>query len=106
MRLIGYLINTADMGPTYGGRLKVPLGLREMPERFAENGGLYGVTDSSFGKNVRPHGGYAVLFMNAAVLWSSKAFKLMIPGSRERGSRGPKMKCSYASFFAGGVYLR
>ena len=81
MRLIGYLINTADMGPTYGGRLKVPLGLREMPERFAENGGLYGVTDSSFGKNVRPHGGYAVLFMNAAVLWSSKAFKLMIPDS-------------------------
>ena len=81
MHVVGYLVGTAEMGPIYGGRLKVPLGLREMPTWFAESSGLYATTDSSFGKSARPYGGHAVIRTNAAVDWSSKAFKTVVPDS-------------------------
>jgi len=81
MHTIGYLINTAGMGPVYGGRLRIPFGLRETPPWFEEARGLYSVTDSSWGKTPRPFGGHVVMRMNAAVDWSAKAFKMVVPAS-------------------------
>ena len=81
LHMVGYLIATAQMGPVYGGRLKIPLGLKETPTWFAESSGLYAVTDSSFGKSPRPYGGHVVIRTNAAVDWSAKAFKTVVPDS-------------------------
>jgi hypothetical protein len=59
----------------------VPLGLNLCPAGFHESGGLFGSSDSSYGKAPRPHGGHVIVRCNGPVLWSSKAFKTSIPTS-------------------------
>ena len=81
MHVVGYLVATQELGLTYGGKLRVPLGLSEMPPWFEESRGLFTSADSSWGKSPRPYGGHVVMRMNAALLWSSKAFKIVIPQS-------------------------
>ena len=81
MHVIGYLVNTPDVGPVYGGKLKVPLGLGEFPAGFAEARGYFGATDSSYGKRPRPHGGHVVMRCNGPVLWSAKQMKIVVPDS-------------------------
>ena len=81
MHVVGYLVATQELGLTYGGKLRVPLGLSEMPPWFEESRGLFTSADSSWGKSPRPYGGHVVMRMNAALLWSSKAFKVVIPQS-------------------------
>lgn len=93
--VIGYLANTPNVGLTYGGSLRVPPGLKNAPARFSENGGLYCVSDSSFGRSPRPHGGHVIMRANAAILWSSKRFKTVVPDSTAEaetleGSRAAK----------------
>ena len=81
MHVIGYLVATQELGLTYGGKLRVPLGLSDMPPWFEESRGLFTSTDSSWGKSTRPYGGHVVMRTNAALIWSSKAFKTVIPQS-------------------------
>lgn len=93
--VIGYLANTPNIGLKYGGELRVPPGLQNYPARFSENAGLYCVSDSSFGRTPRPHGGHVVMRANAAILWSSKKFKTVVPDSTAEaetleGSRAAK----------------
>eukprot|EP00327_Prymnesium_parvum_P035770 CAMPEP_0195636908 /NCGR_PEP_ID=MMETSP0815-20121206/24123_1 /TAXON_ID=97485 /ORGANISM="Prymnesium parvum, Strain Texoma1" /LENGTH=85 /DNA_ID=CAMNT_0040779055 /DNA_START=41 /DNA_END=295 /DNA_ORIENTATION=- len=57
LSVLGYLVQTRALGITYGGRLKVPLGLREYPPGFVESGGLHTYHDSSWGTAPRPYGG-------------------------------------------------
>jgi len=95
MHVIGYLVNTMDTGPTYGGRLCVPPGVANTPPQFFQNCGLFAVSDSSFGRSARPHGGHVVMRGNAAILWSSKKFKTVVPDSTAEaetleGSRATK----------------
>ena len=54
-RVLGYLFKTKDLGITFGGKLRVPLGLGEMPANFVENRGLYAAGDSSWNKKPQPH---------------------------------------------------
>jgi hypothetical protein len=81
MHMVGYLVATQELGLTYGGKLRVPLGLSDMPPWFEESRGLFTSTDSSWGKSTRPYGGHVVMRTNAALIWSSKAFKTVIPQS-------------------------
>ena len=52
-----------------------------MPKWFDESRGLHTATDSSWGKAAMPYGGHAVMRLNAAVDWSSRAFKGTVPQS-------------------------
>ena len=91
---LGYLVRTRSLGITYGGRLRVPLGLSEFPPGFEESGGLYVAHDSSWGSQIRPMGGYAIMYQNGAVDWSAKALKIVPDSSCEAetavGSRAVK----------------
>ena len=97
--VLGYLVRTKSLGITYGGKLRVPLGLSEYPPGFEESCGLYVAHDSSWGSQVRPMGGYVVMYGNGAVDWSAKLLKIVPDSSCEAetavGSRAVK-SCSFA----------
>ena len=80
---IGYLVATKNLGITYGGRLKLPLGIFSMPADFEQTCGLHTYHDSSFGTRPRPMGGYALMYNNGIVDWSSKRANLIPDSSRE-----------------------
>ena len=71
LHVIGYLVRTRSLGITYGGRIRKPIGLDEMPPGFAKSSGLYVVHDSSFGTRPRPMGGHVMMYANGAVSWSA-----------------------------------
>ena len=76
-RIIGYLVATKSLGITYGGTLKVPMGLDSMPEYFIESNGLYAAADSSWNILPLPQGGFVVMYMNGAIMWCSKKSKIV-----------------------------
>ena len=86
LRVIGYLSTTKRLGITFGGRIRIPMGLKEHPVGLVESGGLYVVHDNSFGTSARPMGGYVVMFCNGAVDWSAGALKLVPVSSHEAES--------------------
>ena len=92
--VMGYLFSDPDRGITYGGALKVPYGLSEMPPNFVESRGLYAATDSSWATKARPHGGHVVFRCNGAILWSSRQLKIVADSSAHaetaEGSRATK----------------
>ena len=94
LNVLGYLMATADLGITYGGTLRIPLGLREYPPHFEDTSGLYGVHDSSFGTRPRPMGGYAIMYCNGVVDWGASNLKIVPDSSNEAeaavGSRAAK----------------
>ena len=94
LHAIGYLVNTPDVGPVYGGKLKIPLGLEEFPPNFHETRGLYASTDSSWGKQPRPHGGHCTMRTNAVLGWSSRQLKFVCDSTcyaeTAQGSRATK----------------
>ena len=75
--VLGYLLNDPDMGITYGGKLRVPLGLVDFPPYFIESKGLYGVGDSSWGTRPKPYGGHCVMRTNGAIHWRARALKVI-----------------------------
>ena len=81
--LMGYMINNASDGITYGGTLRAPLGLTDLPVGFTTARGLYASADSSWGKKPLPHGGHLVMRMNAAVMWRAKALKVVADSTCE-----------------------
>ena len=75
-----HVLKTKDIGITYGGKIKIPLGLAKHPDRFFESTGMHAYHDSSYGKAPFPWGGYAVVYANGAIAW--KAGKpTIVPGS-------------------------
>ena len=81
--VLGYLVRTKRLGITYGGKLRVPIGLSEFPVGFEESCGLYCAHDSSWGTRPRPMGGYVVMYNNGAVDWGSKGVKIVPDSSCE-----------------------
>ena len=99
MHLVGYFINHKHDSITYGGKLKIPMGLDRAPTYFEESRGLYGSSDSSWNTRVKPQGGHAVMRMNGAILWSSKAFKIIIADSTCHAETAEMSKCSKSAMF-------
>ena len=78
MYILGYIINNETSNPiVYGGRLKTPPGMSEMPKYFQESAGYYAAHDSSWGKRPRPQAGHVVFRTNAALHWSSSSLKVV-----------------------------
>ena len=98
---MGYLLNNTERGITYGGKLRVPYGLSEFPPYFRESSGLYIAHDSSWGTKPRPHGGHVVMRTNGAIIWSAKAFKIVVPDSSAHAETAEGSRASKA-----GVYMR
>ncbi len=57
---------TKDLGITYGGEIRVPMGLASAPPGFVESSGLYVAHDSSWGTHPNPLGGYVIIYCNGA----------------------------------------
>jgi hypothetical protein len=93
----GYLWATKDLGITYGGKLRVPLGLATFPPGFHESCGLYTAHDSSWGTCPNPLGGYVVMYNNGAADWSGKMVKIVPDSSCEAetavASKAAKTTC-------------
>ena len=83
LRVLGYLHKTRDIGITYGGNLKMPLGLAAPPEHFHECNGLHAYYDSSWGKAPHPWGGYVVMYGNGATAWKASKAKIMPDSTAE-----------------------
>ena len=92
--VIGYLVKTKNMGITFGGSLRVPLGLKVPPPNFEQSCGLYVYHDSSFGSRPRPMGGYVIMYGNGPVDWHAGFLKIVPDSSHEAesaiGSRATK----------------
>jgi hypothetical protein len=96
LTVLGYLFKTKHVGLTYGGKLRIPLGLDSMPEFFLESLGLHTYHDSSFGKGVFPWGGYIVFVANAAVAWRAYCTKL-VPDSTAYAEMAVASKAAHAT---------
>jgi len=105
LHVVGYLINTAELGIVYGGSLRIPLGLRDMPAYFAESKGLYATADSSFGRHARPYGGHAVFRMNGVIIYSSKAFKTTVPSSTAEAETAEASRATKSVMFGRNVLM-
>lgn len=94
LTILGYLVNTKELGITYGGPLRVPMGASEKPEHFDSNRGLHYIHDSSWGIRPRPMGGYGIMCCNALLSWSAKSLKIVPDSTSEAetavGSRATK----------------
>ena len=99
LRVIGYLSTTKRLGITYGGRIRIPMGLKEHPAGLVESSGLYCVHDNSFGTTARPMGGYVVMFCNGAVDWSAGALKI-VPGSVHEAESAQASRAAKATTYA------
>ncbi|KAL1498852.1 hypothetical protein AB1Y20_013378 [Prymnesium parvum] len=81
--LLGYLVNTRALGITYGGTLRIPMGLQEYPPGFVESSGLHTYHDSSWGTAAQPYGGFAVMRSNGTICASSRAMKIVPDSTAE-----------------------
>ena len=95
--VLGYLIHTKNLGITFGGRLRTPLGLSTPPPHFEESCGLYTYHDSSFGSKPRPMAGYVIMYNNGPADWHGGALKIVPESSHEAesaiASRATKGTC-------------
>jgi hypothetical protein len=97
--LMGYYVRHKFDKITYGGKLKIPLGVESAPPYFEESRGVYAASDSSWNTRVKPQGGHVVMRMNAAILWSSKAMKIVIADSTCHAETAEMSKCSKSVMF-------
>ena len=98
LNIIGYLVATKNIGITYGGRLRIPLGLKAHPPCFLQSGGLYCAHDSSWGTHPRPMGGYVVMYNNGAVDWNATRLKI-VPASSHEAEAAVAAKAAKATVF-------
>ena len=75
MDVVGYLVKTKQIGITFGGRFKMPMGLNKFPPNFFKSYGLYTAGDSSWGRIVRPFAGFAVMAANGSLTWQGRKTK-------------------------------
>ena len=74
--VLGYLVKTKNLGLTFGGKVRIPIGLTEFPAHFEKNPGLHTYHDSSFGKP-RPMAGFVVMYSNGPVDWGAGHLKIV-----------------------------
>ena len=67
----------------YGGKLRIPMGMTSAPYGFYESGGLHCFSDSSWGKQPIPYGGYVIMYRNGAVDWSAKKLRVVADSTCE-----------------------
>ena len=95
--VLGYLVHTKNLGITFGGKLRIPLGLQISPPHFEESSGLYTYHDASFGSKPRPMAGYVVMFCNGPIDWHASHLKIVPESSHEAesaiASRATKATC-------------
>jgi hypothetical protein len=103
--VIGYFVNTKKLPWTAGGKLKIPMGLTSYPRNFEQSCGVWGSTDSSWGKQPRPYGGHVIFRCNVWVIASSKTLKLVPDSTAEaetaEGSRAVKSGTYFKAIVAG-----
>ena len=94
--VLGYLVKTKNLGLTFGGKVRIPIGLTEFPAHFEKNRGLHTYHDSSFGKP-RPMGGFVVMYSNGPADWGAGHLKIVPESSHEAesaiASRATKATC-------------
>ena len=75
MDVVGYLVKTKHLGVTFGGRYRMPMGLNKFPPYFFKSHGMFTAGDSSWGRVVRPFGGFAVMAANGSLTWQARKTK-------------------------------
>ena len=63
------------------------------------------MTDSSWGKTAKPVGGHAVMRTNAALVWSSKSFKTIVPGSTAEAETAEASRATKSTIFVRNVAM-
>ena len=81
--ILSYLYKTKRLGIRAGGKLKVPLGLKEFPPGFRASSGLHTYSDSSWGKNPKPFAGYCVMRSNLPLIAVSRRLKFICDSTAE-----------------------
>jgi len=97
----GYLEANKSLGITYGGSIRVPYGLGQMPDNFVASGGLYTAHDSSWGTRPKPLGGYVTMYLNGAIDWSAKLVKIVPDSSCEAETAVASTACKGTCFVRG-----
>ena len=99
LAIIGYLSTTRKLGITYGGSIRIPVGLKEMPQGLEESSGLYVVHDNSFGTCARSMGGFVVMYCNGAIDWSASNLKV-VPDSSHEAESAQAARAAKAGIYA------
>ena len=81
-RAYGHMVYSCELGLTYGGPLRVPMGLGSMPVHYVASSGSHQYSDSSWG-GPRPFGGYVTMYYGGAVNWSAFSLKIEPDSSAE-----------------------
>ena len=98
LRVLGYLVRTKDIGITFGGKLKLPMGVNSVPEEIYQKRGLYIVHDSSWGKRPQPMGGHLIMMCNGPLSWSAKQSKT-VPQSTAEAETGEASRAAKDGLF-------
>ena len=83
LHILGYLVSCKNLGITYGGKLKMPMGVEAVPGTFHTSLGLHAYSDSSWGKTPRPMAGYVIMLNNGMVDWSARMLKIVADSTCE-----------------------
>ena len=81
-RVYGHMVYSCELGLTYGGPLRVPMGLGCMPANYVASNGSHQYSDSSWG-GPRPYGGYVTMYYGGAANWSAFSLKIEPDSSAE-----------------------
>ena len=71
------------------------MGLSSYPKGYTDSGGLHCYHDSSWGRDVKPFGGYVVFYYNGAVDYSAKRLKI-VPDSTSEAETAVASKAAKA----------
>ena len=83
LHIVGYIIENAATGISFGGALKIPMGLTAPPPNFRQSYGTYAFTDSSWNKKPKPHGGHVIFRCNGPWMYSGKGLKVIADSTHE-----------------------
>lgn len=83
LHILGFLVKSKNLGITYGGALKVPMGLESASPNFYSSAGLHTYSDSSWGKTPRPMAGYVIMLNNGMVDWSARMMRVVADSTCE-----------------------
>ena len=81
--VMGYLVKTKHFGITFGGKLRPPYGLTEMPPGYFESRGLWIAHDASWGGEPKPMAGHVVMWLNGPLIWHSNLLRVIAQSTCE-----------------------
>ena len=71
------LVKTKNIGITFGGKLKIQLGLATYPADFFKARGLHTYSDSSWGRSAMPFAGFVIMYLNGPLAWQARKLKIV-----------------------------